>query len=157
MADEGKAFFEKMLDNVPAALFFLLPLMALALKLLYPLSKRFYVEHLLFVVHFHAFFFLMLILQIVLSRFFDVMSLSGTLSGVAIFASSLYIPVYLYKAMRRVYGQGHLITIPKYGLCWPRISPVFPLYFCLLRCWPLLLSSPGTGRLLAGPLKEEDT
>ena len=28
--------------------------------------------------------------------------------------TSFYIPVYLYKAMRRVYGQGHLITILKY-------------------------------------------
>jgi len=27
---------------------------------------------------------------------------------------SFYIPVYLYKVMHHVYGQGHLITIPKY-------------------------------------------
>jgi hypothetical protein len=26
----------------------------------------------------------------------------------------MYIPVYLYKAMRRVYGQGHLLTTLKY-------------------------------------------
>ena len=29
-------------------------------------------------------------------------------------AISFYIPVYLYKAMRRVYGQGHLLTLLKY-------------------------------------------
>ena len=28
--------------------------------------------------------------------------------------TSLYIPVYLYKAMRKVYGQGHLATAPKF-------------------------------------------
>jgi len=28
--------------------------------------------------------------------------------------ASFYIPVYLYKAMRHVYGQGHLVTIMKY-------------------------------------------
>ena len=47
IADDGKAFGKKLLDNVPAALFVLLPLMALVLKILYPLSKRYYVEHLL--------------------------------------------------------------------------------------------------------------
>ena len=116
VADDGKAFGTKVLDNVPAGLFFLLPLMALALKVLYPLSKRYYVEHLLFVVHFHAFFFLILILQILLSRLIEILSLSSTLSGITIFATSLYVPIYLYKSMRRVYEQGHLITIPKYVL-----------------------------------------
>ena len=43
IADDGRAFGKKLLDNVPAALFVLLPLMALVLKILYPLSKRFYV------------------------------------------------------------------------------------------------------------------
>ena len=61
-ANDGRDFVNQLLDNVPAALFFLLPLMALVLKILYPLSKRYYVEHLLFVVHFHAFFFLVLTL-----------------------------------------------------------------------------------------------
>ena len=68
IADDGRAFLKKLLDNVPAALFVLLPLMALALKVLYPLSKRYYVEHLLFVVHFHAFAFLILTLQILFAR-----------------------------------------------------------------------------------------
>jgi hypothetical protein len=31
-----------------------------------------------------------------------------------IFVISLYIPVYLYKAMRRVYVQGRMITLLKY-------------------------------------------
>ena len=29
-------------------------------------------------------------------------------------AASFYIPVYLYKAMRTVYGQGHILTFAKY-------------------------------------------
>jgi hypothetical protein len=60
--DDGESLIEGMLDNIPAALIVLLPLMAFVLKALYPLSKRYYVEHLLFFVHFHAFFFLMLTL-----------------------------------------------------------------------------------------------
>jgi len=88
--------------------------MALVLKLLYPLSKRYYVEHLLFVVHFHAFFFLILILQILFTRIVSLLSLPETLADVTVFAVSLYIPVYLYRSMRHVYEQGRLATIPKY-------------------------------------------
>ena len=114
VADDGRAFFDKLLDNVPAALFILLPLMAFVLKVLYPLSKRYYVEHLLFVVHFHAFFFLLLILEVLFVRLADTLSFPDNLAGILVFAVSFYIPVYLYKSMRRVYEQGHLVTIPKY-------------------------------------------
>jgi len=113
-ADSGKAVWEKLKDNIPAALFFLLPLMALILKILYPLSKRYYVEHLLFVVHFHAFFFLMLILQMLFSRVGEWLSFNEDFVQLTVVVTSFYIPVYLYKAMRRVYGQRHLATIPKY-------------------------------------------
>lgn len=116
IADDGKAFLGKLLDNVPAALFILLPLMAFILKLLYPLSKRYYVEHLLFVVHFHAFFFLILILQILFSRLGMLVGLPEPAVDITVFAVSLYVPVYLYKSMRRVYEQSHLASAPKFLL-----------------------------------------
>jgi len=116
VADNGKAFLGKLLDNVPAALFILLPLMAFILKLLYPLSKRYYVEHLLFVVHFHAFFFLILILQILFSRLGMLVGLPEPAVDITVFAVSLYVPVYLYKSMRRVYEQSHLASAPKFLL-----------------------------------------
>jgi len=46
-----ESFADAMLDNIPIALIVLLPLMALVLKILYPLSRRYFVEHLLFFVH----------------------------------------------------------------------------------------------------------
>ena len=114
IADKGKSILEKVSENIPAALFFLLPLMAFVLKLTYPLSKRYYVEHLLFVVHYHAFIFLFLVLTILLSRAAEWLQISSTIVQVILSAASFYVPIYLYKAMRCVYGQGHLITIPKY-------------------------------------------
>ena len=114
IADDGRALFRKLLDNVPVALFALLPLMALVLKVLYPLSKRYYVEHLLFVVHFHAFVFLILTLQILFSRLGSFTRMPETPVDVTIFAVSLYVPVYLYKALRRVYEQGHPFTTVKF-------------------------------------------
>jgi hypothetical protein len=113
-ANDGRDFVNQLLDNVPAALFFLLPLMALVLKILYPLSKRYYVEHLLFVVHFHAFFFLVLTLQIILSRAGALTAIPEVAVTTTMVAISFYIPVYLYKAMRRVYGQRHLLSLLKY-------------------------------------------
>jgi hypothetical protein len=113
-ADDGRAFVGKLLDNVPAALIILLPLMALLLKILYPLSKRYYVEHLLFVVHFHAFIFLILTLQILFGRLTSLLSLSEAFAAITGFAVAVYIFVYFYKAMRRVYEQGHFFTMTKF-------------------------------------------
>jgi uncharacterized protein DUF3667/uncharacterized protein DUF4286 len=113
-ADNGAALLDKLKDNIPAALFLLLPLMAFVLKVLYPLSKRYYVEHLLFVVHYHAFFFLILILQMLFSRLGSLLRLPDGLVGTTLVATSLYVPVYLYKAMRKVYAQGHAATVPKF-------------------------------------------
>jgi hypothetical protein len=114
VADDGRAFLNELLDNVPAALFVLLPLMALVLKVLYPLSKRFYVEHLLFVVHYHAFVFLILTLQVLAARLSSLLRVPDTLNDVIGFAMAMYVPVYLYKALRRVYEQGRIFTIVKF-------------------------------------------
>ncbi len=108
------SFKDAIVDKIPVALIVLLPLMALVLKILYPLSRRYFVEHLLFFVHFHAFFFLILTLQVLFNNLLTSLSLNGGLGTLVIVAASFYIPVYLYKAMRKVYGQGHLITIFKY-------------------------------------------
>ncbi|MGI9237950.1 MAG: DUF4286 family protein [Woeseiaceae bacterium] len=113
-ADGGKSFGDLLLDNIPVALIVLLPLMALVLKVLYPLSRRYFVEHLLFVVHYHAFFFLILIAEILFARSADFLHIPEAIAILTIVAASLYIPVYLYIAMRRVYGQGRIMTFLKY-------------------------------------------
>jgi hypothetical protein len=112
--DKGNALLESLLDNVPAALIILLPLMAFVLKGLYPLSRRYYVEHLLFFVHFHAFFFLILTLQILFSRFMAWVGAPETPTVLVLVASSFYVPVYLFVSMRTVYGQGRAVTFLKY-------------------------------------------
>ncbi len=112
--DDGRQIIENLVDNIPAALIVLLPLMALVLKALYPLSRRYYVEHLLFFVHFHAFCFLILTLQILFARLAELLHVPETISVVTIIVASLYIPVHLFISMRRVYGQGRVITFLKY-------------------------------------------
>jgi len=112
--DNGRQFLSNLVDNIPVALIVLLPLMAFVLKALYPLSRRYYVEHLLFFVHFHAFFFLILVLQILLSRLTALLPVPVAIGTLVIIAASFYVPVYLFISMRRVYGQGRFMTSLKY-------------------------------------------
>ncbi|HSM31513.1 MAG TPA: DUF4286 family protein [Woeseiaceae bacterium] len=112
--DSGRQFLRNVLDNIPIALIVLLPIMAFVLKALYPLSRRYYVEHLLFFVHFHAFMFLILTLQVVIGRLNAVLPTPEAIGILLIVAASFYVPVYLFVAMRRVYGQGRLLTGLKY-------------------------------------------
>ena len=109
-----KGLKNAVLENIPAALIILLPIMAFVLKLLYPLSRRYYVEHLLFFVHFHAFFFLIMSLQILLTRLGAWIGFLDPVVTLVTVAATFYIPVYLFLAMRRVYAQGRAVTVLKY-------------------------------------------
>ncbi len=137
--DGRQEFLRKMLDNVPLALFILLPLMALVQAFLYPLSRRYYVEHLLFFVHYHAFFFLILTLQVLWDRSVDAVGGPTWLAVLPIVATSFYIPVYLFKAMRRVYEQGWFLTLLKYLMLV--IAYVFGFSFMMLFAFLFALAS----------------
>jgi len=113
----GRALYE----NIPKMMFIFLPLIAVVLYVLYLGSGRYYVEHLLFVVHYHAFFFLGGLVILLLERLKT--WTGGTGAGTAFNAAEglvtaafvLYVPWYLYRAMRRVYGQGRIVTLIKYS------------------------------------------
>ena len=83
-------------------MFVLLPLIAALMMLLYWRQRRHYVEHLLLLLHNHAFVFL--------GRFV----LSDTLAAWFGTAVSFYTVFYLYQSMRRVYGQGWFKTLLKF-------------------------------------------
>lgn len=106
--DGGKAFIERFYHNLPRALFLLLPIMALAMKLMY--WRRYYVEHLLFFIHNHAFTFA---LFTVFSLFMAITSWTW-LIVLYVLIVVLYPPLYTYRAMRRVYPQRRWITRLKF-------------------------------------------
>ena len=120
VADQ-QSFGRAMFENVPKMMFIFLPLIAAAMSVLYLRSGRYYVEHLLFVVHFHAFFFLAGIVALLLEQLSD---LAGGAVGTGLMAAQaalgtvlvFYVPWYLLKAMRRVYAQSWWKTLPKFGL-----------------------------------------
>ena len=93
----GAAFF----GYVPYAMFVLMPVFALYLKLLYAGSRRRYGEHLLFALHANGFAFAMFSLLFVTS-FLNV--------GLIKFVLAMWLIFYLPTAMRRVYGGTRLST-----------------------------------------------
>jgi hypothetical protein len=109
--DGGKALGREFMHNAPRAIFVLLPLLALFMKLIYWRPKRYYVEHLLYFIHVHAAMFVAFAALIVISSF-PALSFLGAIIG---FALVVYLPWYLYKSMRVVYGQGHAFTLAKFS------------------------------------------
>ena len=70
----------------------------------------------MFVVHYHAFVFLALIFEILFLRLAALLKFPESISTILVLAISIYIAVYLFKAMRSVYGQGRWVTVFKYIL-----------------------------------------
>lgn len=109
-ASDGSSMGEVVIHNVPRAMFLFLPLLAIVMKALYWRQKRYYVEHLLFLIHNHAFVFLAATLVILAGR----VPFTAAVMGWVWAAASLYVVWYLFRAMRNVYGQGRAITLAKY-------------------------------------------
>lgn len=108
--DSGAELGRTIVHNIPRAMFVFLPLLALAMKPLYWRPRRYYVEHLLFLVHNHAFVFLVWAMVALL----EMIPVVGQHLGLVKFAAWLYMVWYLFRAMRVVYAQGRGLTVAKY-------------------------------------------
>jgi hypothetical protein len=115
-ADKGNSFVRALVDNIPLMMFLFIPIVAAGMKVLYPLARRKYVEHLVFFLHFHAFFFLLATLAVLFAFFARLAPVLDAPVALLWAAGWIYLPVYLFLAMRRVYTQGRLATACKYTL-----------------------------------------
>lgn len=110
-ADEGfGAVGETLAHNIPKAMFVFLPLLALCMKLIYWRPKRYYVEHLLFMVHNHAFVFLVSAAVMLIG----LIPVVGDYAWPLYWAAFVYMVWYIYRAMRNVYHQGRALTLLKF-------------------------------------------
>ena len=100
--------FDRILSRVSVALFFLLPIFTLMVSLVYIRRKYNYTENLVFVFHIQTVFFLLLLIFMIMARILD--------SDVVIPIFLVVFMIYLYKAMRNFYEQGHFKTFIKYIL-----------------------------------------
>jgi hypothetical protein len=93
------------IDIAPPVLLVLLPFFALALKMAYIGSRRYYTEHLILAVHNHCFVYLILLVENALK---PVEALFG--SNFLPIAMLCWMPLYMYLSLKKVYGQGYWLT-----------------------------------------------
>jgi hypothetical protein len=112
---------ENVFDVLPAAMFVLLPIVALLLKFWYLFAKKYYIEHLIFALHTHSFLFMALLISLLLGWLAEwaepagsgriTATINWTLTAVAV-----WVPVYFLVSLKRVYQQGWGMTVAKYCL-----------------------------------------
>lgn len=133
MGEEGAEqwFIDSFTSNMPKAMFVLLPLFALLLKGLYVRRKRYYGEHLVFALHTHAFaFFVFAALALVLAFVGNADQHAGwarTAIGLVTLGLLAAVPAHVLLALKRVYGQGWVRTVLKWGLLLPAYTFVLGL------------------------------
>ena len=108
--DNGRELFQSVIHNGGRAMFVFLPLIAALMKLLYWRPRRHYVEHLLLLLHNHAFIFFSVSILLALNLIVRSDNVMGWLATALWF----YCVWYLYRSMRRVYGQGRALTFVKF-------------------------------------------
>lgn len=121
-----EGFVRGLIDALPFSLLLTLPLLALVMKLLYLFTGRYYAEHLLFFVHYHAFLFGFVILLLGALKLIEWTALPTGMGSALAFSGWLYTLYYPYRAMRRVYQQGRVFTLIKLALL------LFAYTLCLL-------------------------
>jgi hypothetical protein len=103
-----KQFIDDTVSNIPRMLFFLMPLLALLLKIIYIRRDYFYSEHLIFTVFYYNFIYLTGAIVLLVQQVEWLSWLQYVLY--------LWMLIYLYKAMRNVYKQRRAKTVFKFML-----------------------------------------
>jgi len=112
---------EKIFDVLPAAIFVMLPLVALLFKFWYLFAGKYYVEHLIHALHNHAFLFVVFTLTLLsdsVASWLDPAQ-SGRASEVSSWLTVVllcWIPVYLLLSLKTVYRQGWALTLIKFSV-----------------------------------------
>ena len=119
--EDPKPLVESIIETLPYMMFIILPIFGLFLKSFYFLSKRYYTEHLVFLLHNHSFIYMLMMVQIGLDFGDDQLVpiehwLAQSVSGAFRFLSvllNIWMVVYVFLAMKRFYRQGWRATILK--------------------------------------------
>jgi hypothetical protein len=122
------AFFYELVHSLPQMVFISLPIFALLLKLLYIRRKEYYyVSHGIFSLHFYIFIFIAMLVMFGLGALNA--RLDWTLITVIETIMGFGLLFYLYKAMRKFYGQRRGKTILKFSILCLLLLITFILLF----------------------------
>ncbi len=125
--DVEEAFWDNFFDSTLPKLFFIMvPLYGLIQAMLYQRQRRYYMEHLIFSLHFHSFVFLMLLVYMLISSY--VSARHASFNGLLMTILSGVTLVYLFIALKRVYGQSIAKTTVKFGLLLASYSATFIVF-----------------------------
>lgn len=124
-ADGGQRLGQVFLGNAPKLMFLFLPLMAAVTALFYWSPRRRYVEHLVLYLHTHSLMFLALTAGSLVGALERSGVPGGSLLGVLTLLMVAYVPYYVFRAMRVVYGNGRALTFVKF-------AALGTIYFVLL-------------------------
>lgn len=94
---------QKLLKNTSFMMFILMPFFGFILYIIYRKQRRNYVEHLMFSIHFHTFFFLIIILSLIIEYIFKGFNVDAWVFWIA--------GIYMFFALRHVYKQSYFLTL----------------------------------------------
>lgn len=109
-ANEPTRFNRLFIDRLSKSLIILVPMVTVLLQCLYWRPR--FVAHLVFALHVHSFSFLVLVVGAGVDNAAEVVGSNSGGMGNSI--ATLAIAVYVFLALRRVYGQGRLVTMLKF-------------------------------------------
>jgi hypothetical protein len=113
--DRGDLFVKALIQNLAPMVLCCIPLFALVLKILYIFKRRFYIEHLVFALHTHAFLFLSTVVIIGIGFLLHWKAPPAFTPLVCTFLSFAVV-IQLLLAIRKVYRQNWLATVFKFAL-----------------------------------------
>ncbi|WP_445957730.1 DUF3667 domain-containing protein [Yeosuana sp.] len=104
----GGSLLQAFYDSIPLAMFILLPIFALLLKLFY-FRKGPFSHHLVFAFYYFSFLFMVFSILILLDLLWKI---PGIVIGLIMFSTFLY----LFLAVKRFYSQGYFLSLLKSGI-----------------------------------------
>src|SRR5882762_10167158 len=108
-------FIATLFNNLPYMMLCCIPLFALVLKVLYVRKRIFYIDHLVYALHIHTFFYTGLML-IVLATMGLNRTIPGAFAGWVIAALWITFIAQIFLSIRYVYRQGWFFTVFKFFL-----------------------------------------
>jgi hypothetical protein len=127
--DPEHKFVEDLVHNIPKMMFFILPIFAMILKLVYIRKNRYYYEHLIYSFHVHSAFFLGFLVVKLLSWLFGFIY---DISDWLIFFYLIYLLWYIYRSLRTFYGSTRWVTVLKLFFLFICYNIVLTLGFLLI-------------------------
>ncbi len=113
--DRSDLFLKALIANLAPMVLCCIPLFALVLKILYIFKRRFYIEHLVFALHTHAFVFLSTVVIIGVG-FFLAWKAPMPFVPIVCVLLSLAVFIQLLLAIQKVYRQNWFATLFKFAL-----------------------------------------